>query len=105
MRMPYVAAIVLLSGLAACSWMEGKRSSNSQTSYGSTSASPPSTSSMSGSSVMNESQARQNLRAHGYGNVSNLHRSGDDWVGTATDNSGQPVNFDMNPAGVIAVMP
>lgn len=110
MRMPYVAAIVLLSGLTACSWMnrdrdQSARSSDTGTSSAAAAPTSGSGSSMSGSSAMNESQARQNLRDHGYGNVSNLHRSGDDWVGTATDSSGAPVNFDMNPAGIIVIMP
>lgn len=103
MRMPYVAAIVLLSGLTACSWMNRDRNQSARSSdTGTSSAAAAPT---SGSSAMNESQARQNLRDHGYGNVSNLHRSGDDWVGTATNNNGQPVNFDMNPAGIIVIMP
>ncbi len=105
MRLPCAAAVMLLAGLAACSSRGGGQSGGAQPSYGSTgSATAPGTAT-SGTSVMNEAQARQNLSDHGYSNVANLHRAGDDWVGTAIDSSGKPVNFDINPAGNIVIMP
>ncbi len=106
MRLPYAAAVALLAGLTGCSStdMDQGQSARSSDTTGSAAATMPSTGG-SGSSMTSEAQVRQNLRDHGYSNLSNLQRSGDDWIGTATDSSGNPVNFDVNPSGVIVIMP
>ncbi len=110
MRTPHAAAAALLAGFAACSGPDrnpGQGALSSDT--GGSAAAATSTSgadaTMSGAPSLSEAEVRQSLGDHGYGNVANLHRSGDDWLGTATDSSGQPVNFDMNPSGILVIMP
>jgi hypothetical protein len=94
-----VAAAVLI-GLAGChSW----RSGSTQT--GDSGSSMQSSATGSSTRSMNESQVRRDLSDHGYNNVSSLHQSGSDWVGSATDTTGQPVNFDVDDQGVIVIIP
>jgi hypothetical protein len=94
-RSMMVAAFILI-GLSGChSWRTGPQSSDSGSS-GTTGSSARS---------MSESQVRRDLSDHGYGNVSSLHQSGNDWMGSATDSSGKPVNFDVDDQGVIVIIP
>jgi len=99
--LPVIAAAALLIGLSACSsWMSGSSTRSSD-------SSSPMQSGGSGSSTprMSESQVRQDLSDHGYSNVSGLHPSDNDWTGSATDSSGTPLNFDVDPQGVIVIIP
>jgi uncharacterized protein YceK len=54
-----------------------------------------------GTAAMTASQVTQLLHNQGYTNVRDLHRNGDDWVGSATTSSGTHVDFDMDKNGVI----
>ena len=65
---------------------------------------PSETSGSSKAPKMSESQVRRDLQDHGYSNVSNLQRSGADWTGSAVDNTGRPVNFDVDDYGVIVIV-
>lgn len=92
MRVPTIAAVAVLCSLAACSSMsDGAR--------GDGAISGSSTSSMS------EARVRQDLSDHGYTNVSDLHRSGDGWAGSAVDSTGKSVNVDVDHLGAILVLP
>jgi hypothetical protein len=94
-----MAAAVLLIGLSGCqSWESGSstQSSDSGSSSGAT-GSP--------TGAMSEAQARQDLSNQGYSNVSDMHQSGNDWMGSAIDSSGKPVNFDVDEQGVIVIIP
>jgi hypothetical protein len=96
-----MAAAVLLIGLSGChSWRSG---SSAQSSDSGSSMQSGATASPTGR--MSESQARQDLNNHGYSNVSDMHRSGNDWMGSAIDSSGKPVNFDVDEQGVIVIIP
>jgi len=53
-----------------------------------------------GTGSLDESQVTQLLNSNGYHDVTNLHKNGQDWVGSATK-SGNPVNFDIDAAGTI----
>ena len=53
-----------------------------------------------GTSSLDESQVTQLLNSNGYHDVTNLHKNGQDWVGSATK-SGNPVNFDIDASGMI----
>jgi hypothetical protein len=91
-----MAVTALLLGLAACSSNSRSPSSGAATATsGSTAAAGPG---------MDEAQVLKDLRDHGYDNVSNLHRSGSDWRGSAVDNTGAPVQFDVDPQGLIAIV-
>jgi hypothetical protein len=91
-RVLAVAALVLVFALPACSSRMSASGSNTAASGSSTPA-------------MDESQVRKDLSDHGYSNVSNLHRMPDTWAGSAVDNSGKPVNLDVDEYGVILVAP
>lgn len=80
---------VLVLTLSACSSMFGSERSTPVEYAGS---SVP---------VMNETQITRDLQDHGYSNISNLHKSGNDWVGSAASKSGQSVDFDVDEHGVI----
>lgn len=54
-----------------------------------------------GPASMTADQVRQLLHNQGYTHVTNLHRNGDDWLGSATTSGGAHVNFDMDKNGVI----
>ncbi len=110
MRTQEVVGLALFAGLAACSGTDrnpgqGVRPSDTSGTATTTPAGENAGSSSAATSSLSEAEVRQSLSEHGYGNVANLHRAGDDWVGTATDSDGQPVNFDMNPGGILVVMP
>lgn len=53
-----------------------------------------------GTGSLDESQVTQLLNNDGYHDVTNLHKNGQDWVGSATK-SGNPVDFDIDPTGTI----
>lgn len=101
--LPVITAAALVIGLSGCSsWKSGSSTRSSD------SGSPTQSGLQSGgtgSSRMSESQVRQDLKDHGYSNLSGLHQSGNDWMGSATDSSGAPVNFDIDPGGVIVIIP
>ena len=90
-------AVALLLSLPACS-------SRSPTG---TSAHSGDTGSAAGlaTPAMNEAQVGQDLKDHGYSNVSKLHRSGNDWAGSAVDATGKPVDFDVDQFEVIVIVP
>ena len=96
MRMIIIAALALPLGLPACS----------STSHPSAADKTPSAA--SGSSTarapLSESQIRDGLSDHGYSNISNLHKAGNDWTGSAVDSTGKPVVFDVDDYGVIVIV-
>ncbi len=99
--LPVIAAAALLIGLSACSsWKSGSSTQSSDSG-----SSTPSAGTGSSTPRMSESQVRQDLSDHGYSNVSGLHQSDNDWMGSATDSSGTPVNFDIDQQGVIVIIP
>ncbi len=80
------AALLILGG---CSLLDRSSSSeNVRTAY-------------AGPASMTAGQVMQLLRNQGYTNVKDLHRNGDDWVGSATTGSGAHVDFDLDKSGVI----
>jgi uncharacterized protein YceK len=85
--------VLLMAGtllvLGGCSLLDRSSSSESvRTAY-------------AGPAVMTGDQVTQLLHNQGYRNVKDLHRNGDDWVGSATTSSGARVDFDMDKNGVI----
>lgn len=80
------AALLALGG---CSLLDRSSSSESvRTAY-------------AGPASMTADQVTQLLHNQGYTHVKDLHRNGDNWVGSATSNSGAHVDFDMDKNGVI----
>ncbi len=53
-----------------------------------------------GTSALSEQQVTDILNRAGYQDVTNLHKNGSDWVGSAT-HDGSPVNFDIDKDGTI----
>lgn len=54
-----------------------------------------------GTASMTPAQVGQLLHDEGYTDVTDLHQNGKDWVGAATNKSGDHVDFDIDKAGVI----
>ena len=54
-----------------------------------------------GTSSLDEEQVTQLLNQKGYANIAGLHKNGSDWIGAATNRSGQEVNFDIDKDGTI----
>ena len=81
MRRVMVLAAGALFGLAACAHEHTK-------------------SEYVGTATMDQDQVRQLLNQHGFVDVSNLHRNGSDWVGSAS-RDGQAVGFDIDKKGTI----
>ena len=50
---------------------------------------------------MDDNHIAQLLSDRGYNHITNLHKNGSDWVGSATNQNGQPVNFDIDKDGNI----
>lgn len=82
---------VLVLSLSACSSMFGSDTQSSKPVEYAGSSVP----------VMNETQITRDLQDHGYSNITNLHKSGNDWIGSAASRSGQSVDFDVDEHGVI----
>lgn len=53
-----------------------------------------------GTASMDQDQVTQLLAQGGYQDITNLHKNGRDWVGSATKD-GSPVNFDIDKDGTI----
>ena len=53
-----------------------------------------------GTASMNSDQVTQLLVQNGYEDITNLHKNGQDWVGSARKD-GTPVNFDIGKDGTI----
>lgn len=53
-----------------------------------------------GTASMDEEQVMQLLNQHGFTDISNLHKNGADWVGSASKD-GQAVGFDIDKSGTI----
>ena len=53
-----------------------------------------------GTGSMDQEQVTQLLNQHGFVDISNLHRNGSDWVGSAS-RDGQAVGFDIDKHGNI----
>jgi hypothetical protein len=49
---------------------------------------------------MDQDQVTQLLYQHGFVDISNLHKNGSDWVGSASKD-GQSVGFDIDRSGTI----
>ncbi len=81
MRRVMVWAAGALFGLAACAHEDTK-------------------SEYMGTGSMDQSQVMQLLNQHGYVDISNLHKNGPDWVGSASKD-GQAVSFDIDKHGTI----
>lgn len=54
-----------------------------------------------GTASLSAGQVRQLLHDKGYTDVSDLHKNGSDWVGAATNEGGDHVDFDIDKSGVI----
>lgn len=54
-----------------------------------------------GTASLDQGQVTQLLNQNGYSNVEGLHKNGDDWIGSATNRTGQTVNFDIDKDGTI----
>lgn len=89
MRFAIVLGGAALLAVGGCSMFDRSSSSeNVRTAY-------------AGTSSMTEEQVAQLLHNQGYTNVTDLHQNGDDWVGAATTNTGNHVDFDMDKKGVL----
>ncbi len=88
-----IAAAILVMGLAACSSGNGED----------TSTATPAASAGSSVQPMDQQQVTQELEDRGYTNIANLRHSGGDWTGSAVNEQGQGVNFDVDPYGAIHV--
>ncbi len=53
-----------------------------------------------GTAAMDQDQVTQLLYQHGFVDISNLHKNGSDWVGSASKD-GQSVGFDIDRSGTI----
>jgi len=53
-----------------------------------------------GTSSMDQAQVTQLLNQQGFRDITNLHKNGPDWIGSATK-GGNAVNFDIDKAGTI----
>jgi hypothetical protein len=58
------------------------------------------TSEYMGTGSMDQEQVTQLLNQHGFVDISNLHKNGPDWVGSASKD-GQAVSFDIDKRGTI----
>lgn len=54
-----------------------------------------------GTAALDQDQVTQLLTQQGYTDITGLHKNGNDWIGSAMDNSGQQVNFDIDKGGTI----
>jgi hypothetical protein len=54
-----------------------------------------------GPASLNQDQVTQLLEQQGYSNITGLHENGSDWIGAATNRSGQQVTFDIDKDGTI----
>ena len=88
MRTSAFIAAVLVASLAACSSLYGSDSPTTKTSY-------------VGTSSMGPTEVAQLLRNNGYSDIANLHKNGADWIGSAVNQSGKPVAFDVDQNGVV----
>ena len=89
MRTSAFIATALVASLAACSSLYGSDSS------------PTTKTSYVGTSSMGPTEVGQLLRNNGYSHISNLHKNGADWIGSAVNQSGKPVAFDVDQNGVV----
>ena len=83
-----VIAALLCSGaltIVGCSEMPGHEHENVKSTY-------------VGVASMDQDQVTQLLNKQGYTNITNLHKNGPDWVGSA-NKDGQMVNFDIDKNG------
>jgi hypothetical protein len=87
MRAAAIVASAFMLGLAACSF-GSPSSETTKNGY-------------VGTSSMNAGQVTQLLHNQGYTGISNLHKNGNDWVGSAVGTNGTSVDFDIDQAGVI----
>ena len=81
MRRMIILAAGALFGLAACAH------EHTQSEY-------------MGTGSMDQEQVMQLLNQHGFVDISNLHKNGPDWVGSASKD-GQAVGFDIDKRGTI----
>lgn len=54
-----------------------------------------------GPASLDQGQVTQLLEQQGFSNITGLHENGTDWIGAATNRSGQQVNFDIDKDGTI----
>ena len=87
MRKTAVAALLWCGPLTliACSEMPGHEHENVKSTY-------------VGVSSMDDGQVTQLLSKQGFTDITNLHKNGPDWVGSA-NKDGQMVNFDIDKNG------
>ena len=87
MRTIAIAALLCSGslGIVACSDMRGHEHENVKSSY-------------VGVASMDQDQVTQLLNKQGYTEITNLHKNGPDWVGSA-QKDGQMVNFDIDKSG------
>ena len=88
-----IAVAILVMGLAGCSSGNGED----------TSTVAPAASSGSSVQPLDQRQVTEVLEDRGYTNIANLRHAGSDWTGSAVNEQGQGVNFDVDPYGAIHV--
>ena len=54
-----------------------------------------------GTASLNQDQVTRLLNDQGYTNITGLHKNGNDWIGSAVNEDGQQVNFDIDKGGTI----
>jgi len=89
MRKTVIAALLCCGPftIVACSAMTGHEHENVKSSY-------------VGVASMDQDQVTQLLNKQGYTDLTNLHKNGPNWVGSA-EKDGQMVNFDIDKDGNI----
>lgn len=80
-----VVTLTLAGALSACSMFGGERVQSDYV----------------GPAALNQDQVTQLLNEQGYTEVTGLHKNGTDWVGSAVNNDGRQVNFDIDKGGTI----
>jgi hypothetical protein len=80
-----VVSLTLLGALSACSMFAGERVHSGYV----------------GPAAMDRAQVTRLLNEHGYTHIRGLHKNGTDWLGSAMNEAGQQVNFDIDKAGTI----
>ncbi|HJS89509.1 MAG TPA: hypothetical protein VJ738_06030 [Steroidobacteraceae bacterium] len=80
-----VVTLTLAGALSACSMFGGERVHSDYV----------------GPAALNQDQVTRLLNEQGYTDVTGLHKNGTDWVGSAVNNDGQQVNFDIDKDGTI----
>lgn len=80
-----VMALTLTGTLGACSMFGGERVHSDYV----------------GTAALSQDQVTQLLNQQGYTDITGVHKNGNDWIGSAVNEDGQQVNFDIDKGGTI----